>query len=46
MMAEWFDEYLYEITVNKKYLPAKLLKVLDRKPVVLPSWDPMGTLAR
>jgi bleomycin hydrolase len=46
MMDEWFDEYLYEITVRKKYLPPKLLKVLDTKPVVLPPWDPMGTLAR
>jgi bleomycin hydrolase len=46
MMDEWFDEYLYEITVRKKYLSPELLKVLDTEPVVLPSWDPMGTLAR
>jgi bleomycin hydrolase len=46
MMDEWFDEYLYEITVGKKYLPPKILKVLDTKPRLLSPWDPMGTLAK
>jgi bleomycin hydrolase len=46
MMDEWFDEYLYEITVRKEYLSPELLKVLDTEPIVLPSWDPMGTLAK
>lgn len=47
MMADnWFDEFLYEVTVSKKYLTPKLLKVLDTEPVVLPPWDPMGALAK
>ena len=46
MMDEWFDQYLYEITVSKKYLSPNLIKELDKKPVLLPPWDPMGTLAR
>ncbi|MGI0100292.1 MAG: aminopeptidase C [Candidatus Micrarchaeaceae archaeon] len=46
MTDEWFDQFLFEITVRKKYLPQKLLKVLRSKPIVLPPWDPMGTLAR
>jgi bleomycin hydrolase len=46
MMDEWFDEYLFEITVRKKYLSPELLSVLCTEPVVLPPWDPMGTLAR
>ena len=46
MTDAWFDEYLYEVTVSKKYLSSRLLKVLDTKPVVLPPWDPMGALAR
>jgi bleomycin hydrolase len=46
MMDEWFDEYLYEVVVRKEYLPPELLKVLDTEPVVVPFWDPMGTLAR
>jgi len=46
MMDEWFDEYLYEITVRKKYLSPELLSVLCTEPVVLPPWDPLGALAR
>ena len=38
---EWFDEYLFRIVVDKKYMPAKLLKCLDQKPVQLPSYDYM-----
>ena len=45
MTDSWFDEYLYEIVINKKYLPASILKMAERKPVVLPPWDPMGALA-
>jgi len=45
MTDRWFDEYLYEVTVSKKYLSPELLEVLDTEPVVLPPWDPMGALA-
>ena len=38
---KWFDEYLFRIVVDKKYMPAKLLKCLDQKPVQLPSYDYM-----
>ena len=46
MMDEWFDEYVFEITVRKEYLSPELLSVLCTEPVVLPPWDPMGGLAR
>jgi bleomycin hydrolase len=46
MADGWFDEFLYEVIVSKKYLSPKLLAVLDTEPVVLPPWDPMGALAR
>lgn len=46
MSDSWFDEYLYEITVAKKYLSPELQKVLETEPAVLPPWDPMGALAR
>ena len=45
MSDRWFDEYLYEITIGKKYIAPDLLKVLDTAPIVLPPWDPMGALA-
>jgi len=46
MMDEWFDEYLFEITVRKRYLSPELLSILQTEPVVLPPWDPFGSLAR
>jgi bleomycin hydrolase len=45
MTDAWFDEFVYELTVNKAYLSTHLLEVLDTKPIVLPPWDPMGALA-
>ena len=41
MTNDWFDNYMFRLVVEKKYIPAKLLKMFDQKPVMLPSWDPM-----
>lgn len=41
MTDEWFDEYMFRVVVDKKYVSSDILKYLDRKPVVLPPWDPM-----
>ena len=46
MTDEWFDEYTYEVVIDKKYLNKKLLKYLDMEPITLAPWDPMGALAR
>jgi len=45
MNDSWFAEYMFEIAVPKEYLPLELLAALAREPVVLPAWDPMGSLA-
>jgi bleomycin hydrolase len=45
MNDSWFAEYMFEIAVPKSYLPADLQKALDLEPIVLPPWDPMGSLA-
>ncbi len=42
----WFDEYVYQALIHKKYLNAKQLQALDTEPVHLDPWDPMGALAR
>jgi hypothetical protein len=43
LMADaWFDEFVYELTVDKAYLSSDLLEVLETEPIVLPPWDPMG----
>lgn len=45
MTSEWFKEFGFEVVIDKKYVPAEVLQVFDMEPVVLPAWDPMGTLA-
>ncbi len=46
MNDSWFDEYMFEIAAHKSYLSEELQKALELKPIVLPPWDPMGSLAR
>ena len=41
MTDEWFNEYMFRLVVDKKYVPAKVLDVLKEKPTMLPAWDPM-----
>ena len=41
MTDEWFDEYMFRLVVNKKYVDQKFLDMLKQKPVMLPAWDPM-----
>ena len=45
MSDDWFDEYNYEIVVDKKYLSSKILAIFDLEPKKLNPWDPMGALA-
>ncbi len=45
MMDNWFDEYMYEVAVDRKYIPEELHAVLAEEPIHLPPWDPMGALA-
>ena len=43
---EWFDEYVYQVVVDKKYLTDEERAVYDtEEPTVLEPWDPMGSLA-
>ncbi|MBO4756834.1 MAG: C1 family peptidase [Bacteroidales bacterium] len=41
MTDEWFNEYMFRLVLEKKYVPADVLKMLEQKPVLLPAWDPM-----
>ena len=45
MSDEWFNEFTYQIVVNKKYLTKKQHDMLEQKPIELAPWDPMGSLA-
>jgi len=45
MTDKWFDEYNYEIVVDKKYLTPEILDLFKKDPQPLEPWDPMGALA-
>lgn len=45
MSDEWFDEYMYQALINKKYLEEKVIKAYSEEPIHLKPWDPMGSLA-
>ena len=41
MTDEWFNEYMFRLVVEKKYVPADIMAMLSQKPILLPAWDPM-----
>lgn len=45
MSDEWFNQFIYQVVVNKKYLSEEFLTILEKTPIELEPWDPMGSLA-
>lgn len=45
MLDDWFDEFVFEVAVERKYLSEEQRALLEGEPVHLPPWDPMGALA-
>ena len=45
MSNTWFDSFVYQAVIKKKYLNEKELSALKESPKILDPWDPMGTLA-
>ena len=43
MTDEWFDEYMFRLVVERRFVPEETLKLLNLKPVKLPAWDPLFT---
>ena len=41
MTDEWFEEYMFRVVVEKKYVPEDILNMLEQELILLPSWDPM-----
>ena len=46
MNDNWYDEHMFEIAAPKEYLTDQMKSGLKGDPIVLPAWDPMGSLAR
>lgn len=41
MTNKWFNEYMFRLVVHKKYVPAKLLKEYEQKPIMVMPEDPL-----
>ena len=41
MTDEWFNEYMFRVVLEDKYIPANIKALMDSKPIMLPAWDPM-----
>lgn len=39
MSDEYFNEYVYEVIIDKKYLDEETLKLLEKKPIELKPWE-------
>jgi bleomycin hydrolase len=45
MSDEWMSEFVYQAVVDATYLSQGVRDVLKSEAIVLPLWDPMGSLA-
>lgn len=41
MTNRWFNDYMFRLVVNKKYVPANILKASEQKPVMVMPEDPL-----
>ncbi len=44
MTDEWFDEYMFRLVIDKRFLDAETLDILEQEPIMLPPWDPMFSM--
>ena len=41
MTNRWFNEYMFRLVVDKKYVPETLLKEFEQKPLMVTPEDPL-----
>ena len=41
MTDQWFNEYMFRLVVESKYIPSATLKLFDQKHILFPAWDPL-----
>ena len=41
MTNDWFNEYMFRVVLEEKYIPANILALMNQNPIMLPAWDPM-----
>jgi bleomycin hydrolase len=40
--AGWFDKHIYQVIIDRRFVPPALLALTQQKPVLLPPWDPFS----
>jgi len=45
MSDRWMDEFVYQAVIDPRFVSKEVRDVLLQEPLVLPLWDPMGSLA-
>jgi bleomycin hydrolase len=49
MSDAWFSEFVYQIVIDKTQIPGMLMDkvkvAMRQETIVLPLWDPLGSLA-
>ena len=45
MSESFFEKFVFQAAIKKKYFTEEELKALEEEPTLLPPWDPFGTLA-
>ena len=38
--SKWFDRHVYQVIIDRRFVPAELLALSKQKPIILPPWDP------
>lgn len=41
MTNEWFNEFMFRLVINNKYVPAKIKKMYEQKPIMVMPDDPL-----
>ncbi|MGX9340656.1 C1 family peptidase [Mycoplasma sp. 4044] len=42
MSDKWFDDYVFEVIVDKEFVSEKYLKGLEEDPIIVEPWDPLA----
>tara|TARA_B100001173_G_C15839023_1_gene483802 strand:- start:159 stop:650 length:492 start_codon:yes stop_codon:yes gene_type:complete len=46
MTMNWFEDYVLEVVIDKRFLSKKIRGTLKSKAIKLEPWDPLGLLAK
>jgi len=38
--SKWFDKHVYQVIIDRRFVPPSLLALTEQKTILLPPWDP------